>query len=120
MLTRFNVSNLTDFQKIFFGLAGASVVLLLLAICNVLFFRHGFPYGFYVFMRIVTCGSLIGLMLEKFPTWVKFVLLLLAILYNPVVPIHIGDREIWAWFNAATIPVLVALWCVIFKRLEKI
>lgn len=111
---------MTDLRKIFLGLAGASAVLLLLAIGNVLFARHGFPYGFYVFMRIVTCGALIGLMLEKLPTWVKFALLLLAILYNPVVPIHIGDRETWAWFNAATIPALVAPWAVILKKKGKL
>lgn len=107
---------MTDLRKIFLGLAGAAVVLLLLAICNVLFARHGFPYGFYVFMRIVTCAALIVLLLEKLPVWVKFVLLLLAILYNPLVPVHIGSREVWAWINAATIPALVAPWAWIWKK----
>ena len=110
------MSKLADRQKIFLGMSGAAVLLLAAAICNVLFARHSFPYGFYIFMRIVTCAALVGLLLEKLPAWVKFVLALAAILYNPVVMIHIGDREVWAWFNAGTIPALIAPWCFILKR----
>ena len=110
---------MTDRQKLFLCMAGAAVVLLVAAICNVLFARHGFPYGVYVFMRIVTCAALAGLLWKKLPIWAKFALLLLAILYNPIVPIHIGDREVWAWINAATIPALAAPWAVILIKEHK-
>lgn len=94
-------------------------MLLLLAIGNVLFDYRGFPIGYYVFLRIVTFGALIGLMLEKFPTWFKFILLLFAILYNPVIVIHLGDAELWALFNLLTLPLLIVPWALILKRLAK-
>ena len=113
------VKTMTDQQKIFSGLAGAAVLLLVAAIAVALN-DSKIPYGFFVFLRIMTCGALVGLMLEKLPIWAKFVLLLLAILYNPVVPIHLGDREVWAWFNTGTIPALVVPWAWIWKQKGKI
>ena len=111
---------LSDCQKIFLGLAIVSILLMVLAFLKVVFDHgEGFPNGYYVFLRIVTFGSLIGLMLEKFPTWAKFIFILLAILYNPVIQIHLGDSGIWALFNMVTIPVLIVPWIVIMKRLAK-
>ena len=110
---------MTDQQKIFSGLAGAAVLLLAVAIVTTVTGTR-IPYGFFVFMRIVTFAALAGLLLEKLPIWAKFALLLLAILYNPVVPIHLGDREIWAWINAATIPVLAIPWAWIWIKKGKI
>ena len=117
--TRILMRKLSDRQKIFLGLTFTSLVLLVCAIINSFESRHGFPNGYYVFLRIVTFGSLIGLMLEKFPTWAKFIFILLAILYNPVIQIHIGERETWALFNMLTVPVLIVPWIVIMKRLAK-
>lgn len=91
--------------------------LLLLAIGRAITSYRGLADGYYMFMRIVTLGALIGLILEKLPTWEKFVLLLLAILYNPLIPIHINDQEVWAWFNVLTIPALIAPWGVIQKKI---
>ena len=109
---------MTDLRKIFLCMAGAAVLLLAVAIVTTVADAR-IPHGFFVFMRIVTCGALVGLLLEKLPIWAKFVLLLLAILYNPVVPIHIGDREVWAWINAGTIPALAAPWAVILIKEHK-
>lgn len=110
---------MTDLRKISVGMAGAAAVLLAVAIATTVAGTR-IPYGFFVFMRIVTCGALVGLLLEKLPIWAKFPLLLLAILYNPLVPIHLGSREVWAWINAGTIPALLAPWAAIWKRLRKI
>ena len=110
---------MTDRQKIFSGLAGAATLLLAVAIAVTLG-RAKIAYGFFVFLRIVTCGALVGLLLEKLPIWAKFPLLLLAILYNPLVPIHLGSREIWAWINAATIPALLAPWAAIWIKKGKL
>ena len=112
LLDRFN-----KIQKIFFGLACTATILLIITFFDM--HDEDLPSGYFVFLRIVTCAALVGLLLEKLPTWVKFVLLLLAILYNPIVQIHLGDREVWAWFNAATIPALIAPWVVIYKKEHK-
>ena len=110
---------MTDRQKISVGLAGAAVLLLAVAIVTTVTGTR-IPYGFFVFTRIVTCAALAGLLWEKLPIWAKFALLLLAILYNPVVPIHLGKREVWAWINAGTIPALVAPWAWIWKTKGKL
>ena len=110
---------MTDRQKIFSCLAGAAALLLAVAIAVTLG-RAKIPYGFFVFLRIVTCGALVGLLFEKLPIWAKFPLLLLAILYNPLVPIHLGSREVWAWINAGTIPALLAPWAAIWIKKGKL
>ena len=110
---------MTDLRKIFLGLAGTAALLLIVAFATTIF-NAKLPYGFFVFLRIVTFGALIGLMLEKFPMWLKFVFLLLAILYNPVIPIHIGDRDVWAFFNILTIPVLLIPWGYLWKKLGRL
>ena len=110
---------MTDRQKIFLGLAAVAAAMLALAICRALQSPRGFPYGYYVFMRIVTCGALVGLLLEKFPVWIRFPLILLAILYNPIVLVHLGDQEVWACLNALTIPAFVVPWIVVFFRKRK-
>ena len=115
---RFSAS-FSDRQKLFLCLAGTSVLMLLLTICNVLFSRYSFPYGYYVFLRIVTCGALVGLMLNRLPLWAKFVLLLFAILYNPVIQIHLGDSENWIPFNLATIPILIIAWVMAIRRIPE-
>ena len=60
------------------------------------------PSGYYTFLRIVTCGVLVWLCcLLKSPYW-RVTFGAFAILYNPVIPIHLGDREVWSIFNVIT------------------
>lgn len=100
-------------QKYFIGLTLVSVVMLLLALPD-----HWIDAGgYFVFLRIVCFASLIGLLLEKLPVWLKFPLLLLAILYNPVFQIHLRDRDVWRFFNVISIFFLLIPWCVVMKRL---
>ncbi len=68
-----------------------TVVLLLLAIPS------GWPYGYYVFLRWVATISAIFLVwiaydLKK--TFWLFSMGIVAILFNPIIPIHL-DKEIW-------------------------
>ena len=48
------------------------------------------------------------------------ILLLGTILYNPIVPVHLGDRDVWQVINLLTIPTLVyaEAWTA-FDNLEK-
>lgn len=101
---------LSDHQKIFFGFFLVSIVLIILALSGL-----KFDIGFFVFLRIVTCIAFIGLLNSKFPIWLKFIFILMAILYNPVIQIHL-DRDTWDLFNLLTIPVLIVPWCIILRR----
>lgn len=63
------------------------------------------PYGYYVLLRFAICGMAIYLAfraheLEKTP-WV-WVFAVTAILYNPLIRVHL-TREIWSVVNVATI-----------------
>jgi FtsH-binding integral membrane protein len=61
------------------------------------------PYGYYTFLRIVTCGAGI---LFAFAAWnrgqtgqiLAIVTVLLAILFNPILPVHLA-RTIWFKLN---------------------
>jgi len=59
------------------------------------------PYGFYFVTRTiftVLCGYLAFKLFEKnHVTWL--VGLGLAILYNPLLPIHLGDKALWILMN---------------------
>lgn len=97
MLKRF-----TDFQKTMFCFSFFSVIVLFLAV----FFD--FAYGFYTFLRLIVCVSICMLIADMRNVYFRFVLIVVAILYNPIAPIHLGDRDIWIVINLLTIPLIVA------------
>ncbi len=74
---------------------GVSAVLLLVALIN------GLPYGYFTFMRIIVCISAIYsawvMYNEGDEKWIWF-FGIIAILLNPIVPIHL-DREVWVWID---------------------
>ncbi len=73
------------------------------------------PYGYYTFLRIVTCGLFVWLaVLYKSPYW-RFILGAGAILYNPVFPIHLDSRDPWIFFNILSIVVLVPAFILYIK-----
>ena len=65
------------------------------------------PYGCYVFLRIALCFAAAYLAWSEHQetksvnAWIVG-LVILAILYNPIVPIHL-TREIWSVINVATV-----------------
>jgi hypothetical protein len=69
------------------------------------------PYAYYYFFRVGMCVCLYFYFVEARkqvqldPAWF-YVFAGLALLYNPIIPIHLGQREIWTFINAATILVL--------------
>jgi len=70
------------------------------------------PYGYYMLLRLLLCGVSLflafgaKLVLED---WQRWVLGGFAVLYNPVLPIQIGDKGIWEVLNVATV---VLFWAV--------
>jgi len=63
------------------------------------------PYGFYMLVRLFFCG--ISLFYLTRPAGVRdverWVLVGLAVLYNPLVPVELGDRTLWTIVNVATV-----------------
>ena len=84
-------------------LAGAAVVLMGFA---------DLPYGFYMLLRLFLCGISLfigfgaNLALED---WHRWLLVGIAVLYNPLLPIQLGDKGLWEILNVATIVVFWAL-----------
>ena len=80
------------------------------------------PYGYYILLRLVCCGIFAYLAYQAFIqeqqgwTWV---LGITAVLYNPVIRIHL-NREIWSVINVATITIAVASIFVIKLKDEKV
>jgi hypothetical protein len=70
------------------------------------------PYGYYTFIRIVTCGSAALIAIVGFRerssahAW-SVMLLLIAILFNPFVPIHL-DRSDWFYLDFGAAGVFIA------------
>ena len=66
------------------------------------------PYAFYFFLRIVIFGALLWLALREYRTDNQFffsglgaITLLGLILYNPLLPVHLGSKLIWFGLNIA-------------------
>jgi len=69
------------------------------------------PYTYYSLLRIVVCGAcVVGAVRARrlrYDTW-TWALGAVALLYNPVLPIHLGRgaKDTWAWINAGTVALL--------------
>ncbi len=85
---------------------------LLLAVAVVAAFLPGgtkLDNGFYTFLRIAVCGT------SAWLAWINrtgrpvlcFFLAAFAALFNPLIPIHFGDRDVWSIFDLAAIPLLL-------------
>ena len=79
-----------------------TVALVAAALC--VFALADLPYGYYTFLRIVVCGAAgYGALLAigtKQSGW-AIILGLLAVVFNPVVPVHL-DRDTWAVVDLVT------------------
>lgn len=70
------------------------------------------PYGYYQFLRLATCGAAVYMALKLLSVRGNdpegWVLAALAVLYNPVFPVHL-ERSIWVWVNLATAAAFIAI-----------
>ena len=111
------MKKLDEIQKMSLFASSVSVLLLLIAIFGTINDWH-IAYGFFIFLRLVVCVSMVALCFEKIPLWLKYALGLQAVLYNPIIRVHLGDREVWMWFNIIAIPFFVAAWGTVFYNLS--
>lgn len=88
--------------------AMASIVLLIVAAFS------RWPYGFYVFMRFIVCGSAVyfavGSHEAKKNSW-AWVMGGLAVLFNPLIPVRMSRHD-WRYFDllaAFTFVIYVAI-----------
>ncbi|MBU3680233.1 MAG: hypothetical protein FGM32_11640 [Candidatus Kapabacteria bacterium] len=78
----------------------------LLAICMILSFvaLAKLPIGYYTILRLVlTVSAVIVIYNERdkgLTPW-NIAMGLVAIVYNPVIPVHFSDRDIWRALNVA-------------------
>lgn len=105
------ISNLSTEDKLFLCFTGTAILLLLIGLTDC-------PYGYYTFLRIITTISLAWFCFRDFPVFIRFIFLLGAILYNPVFPIHLGDRDIWQVFNVITVAALLAGGIAVIRKLK--
>jgi len=62
------------------------------------------PYGYYTFLRWFTCITAIFITLQAFEKnldWAKVVFIVIAIIFNPLVPIYLS-RSIWISIDIIT------------------
>jgi hypothetical protein len=78
------------------------------------------PYGYYTFTRIVTCGvsvliAVAGLQERPVVQVWSFPLLAIAVLFNPLVPIHLS-RATWFYLDLGAAAIFVLH--LVFVRLK--
>ena len=65
--------------------------LLLLGIANL-------PIGYYTFLRIVVTIGSVAVVVTEFENGINFWVIifgLVAILFNPLIPVYLGEKEVW-------------------------
>ena len=83
-------------QKDFFWLV--PVIVLLIGLLPM-------PYGYYNMSRIIVCFSSVYFaykLKDKKNILITWVFIVLAILYNPIIPIYFNDKFIWIGINIPT------------------
>jgi len=63
------------------------------------------PYGYYFLSRAIVCGCSLFFVLTFYreqDTLFAWIFGLLSVLYNPIIPIHLGAKELWMVVNIMT------------------
>jgi hypothetical protein len=91
----------------------------IIAITFLLLSFFDWAYGYYTFLRIITTGALvyyayhlISIKRQGFWLWA---MILVAILFNPFIPVYIRDKSIWG-----IIDIITAIFLFIFISKEKL
>jgi hypothetical protein len=61
-------------------------------------------------------GAMVCLCFEKLSIWWKVILILNAILFNPVIQIHLDDIDAWMCFDVIAILLIFISWIVLFRK----
>lgn len=89
--------------------SAVSIIMLILAIPT------GWPYGYYTLLRLVVCGTSLFIAYKAYEfnrkVWM-YVMGFIALLFNPVIPVHL-DKEIWVVIDViVAIVIFVSIWRV--------
>ena len=76
------------------------------------------PYGFFVFLRLMTCGAFIYAIYCSGRNPLKFASGAFVVLYNPLIPIHL-TRNIWTVLNIITVIALFCVYIILIKKQKK-
>jgi hypothetical protein len=71
------------------------------------------PYSYYMLLRFVLCGVSVFLVFGAglaLVDWQRWLLGASAVLYNPLLPIRLGDKGVWTFLNILTV---VLFWLVL-------
>lgn len=71
-----------------------------------------FPYSFYILLKILFFGSMIYYAIEIYNDKIDIkiaALIMLAILYNPIIPVHLGSKLLWFIINIVTLVFMYSL-----------
>lgn len=89
-----NSNDMPD-KKIILYLCATATIFVLIGLAEM-------PYGYYQRLRLVLFGSALYFVvacLDSENPYILFGFGGLAILYNPIIPVHLGDKEIWIVIN---------------------
>lgn len=73
------------------------------------------PYGYYMLLRIITCATCVYSAVKFKTEWAKWIFGILAVVYNPVLPVHLGDKDLWSIINFAT---AAYMWIALFAEIK--
>lgn len=70
------------------------------------------PYGYYMLLRLLLCGISLFLWLGaglELQDWQRWALGVSGVVYNPLIPIRLGEKGLWVIVNVASV---VLFWFV--------
>lgn len=77
------------------------------------------PYGYYTLMRLIVCGTFIIIFFQSLDLKNLFWIIIsvtLAVLYNPILPFHLG-KDVWVPINIISIVLmLVSFFLLKYKK----
>lgn len=59
-------------------------------------------YWYYTLLKVASCAVFVYSAVKFRLEWAKWIFGVLAVLYNPVLPVHLNDKEVWTAVNIAT------------------
>lgn len=86
---------MTPTNKIFTILYAIASILFLIALADL-------PHWYYQLLKLATCAVCAYSAVKTKREWIRWIFGVLAVLYNPVLPIHLSDKDVWSAINFAT------------------
>ena len=74
--------------------------------------RHLFD-GYYMLLRVITSAVCVYSAVKFKMEWTRWIFGVFAVLYNPILPVHLGEKDLWAIINLATV---VFLWIALYTE----